>query len=64
MLRDYAHAAIGECPIPKSWRQAKSSPEWPQWEEAIEKEMTNVESHGVWEEVEPDGTERLINTMM
>ena len=63
-LREIALNAIGSCPIPKSWREAKSSPEWPQWEEAAQKEMENMQKHDVWEEVMPKGDERIMNVIL
>ena len=63
-LKEIAFAAIGECPIPKSWREARGSPEWPQWEEAAQKELNNMAKHDVWEEVVPTGKERIMNLIL
>jgi hypothetical protein len=36
--------------IPKSFKQAKESPEWHEWKEAIEKELGMMKEKEVWEE--------------
>ncbi|KAL0938285.1 reverse transcriptase domain protein [Colletotrichum truncatum] len=39
--------------IPKSYREAQKSPQWPQWEQAFEREMTQFTEKGVYEVVYP-----------
>lgn len=46
-------------PEPKNYRQAKSSPEWPQWKKAIDEELASLKENGVWEVV-PQPTNRRI----
>ena len=44
--------AFGDTPLgsddPKTLREAKDSPEWPQWEKAVETELQQLEDMGVW----------------
>jgi hypothetical protein len=34
---------------PKSYRQARNSPEWPKWEKAMKVELAKMEKYDVWE---------------
>ena len=36
---------------PKTYWEAKESPEWPQWEKAINVELSQIKSMGTWEMV-------------
>lgn len=37
--------------IPQSLKQAKNSPQWPQWEQAMLAELNSLISNQTWEEV-------------
>jgi hypothetical protein len=39
----------GKPNIPRSIAEAKASPEWPQWEHAINAELENLATMGTWE---------------
>jgi len=39
----------GKPNIPRSIAEAKASPEWPQWEQAINDELENLATMGTWE---------------
>jgi len=45
---------------PKTLREAQESPEWPQWEEAIKAELTQLHSMGTWEMVEKPKDRTLV----
>jgi len=51
-IADLIYNAFTETPLggedPKTLWKAKNSPEWPQWEKAIETELQQLEDMGVW----------------
>ena len=51
-IANLIYNAFGDMPLggddPKTLWEAKDSPEWPQWEKAIETELQQLEDMGVW----------------
>ena len=48
--------------IPSTIAQAKKSPSWPQWKEAIHAELASHESNGTWFEVDDDGKRHTVGS--
>ena len=53
---EVTHSAYAEPALrgtePKTLQEAKESPEWPHWEEAIQTELTQLKNMGTWKLVE------------
>lgn len=50
-LQELANALLYKQPVPSSYYQARLSPDWPKWKEAIEKEVKALKDKSTFEEV-------------
>lgn len=57
-LLAYALTATG---IPQSYEEARRSPQWPMWQEAMNKELSKMDKYRVWEVVDERPGMRLLD---
>lgn len=46
---------------PKSYQQAQTSPDWPQWKQAIDEELASLRENDVWEVVSRPANRRIVD---
>ncbi|GBE85505.1 hypothetical protein SCP_0800220 [Sparassis crispa] len=54
--------AVHEGQEPRSLEEAMQSPDWPQWQQAIEKEMQNLRDHHTYDLVEPPENTNIVGS--
>ncbi|GBE86172.1 hypothetical protein SCP_0900490 [Sparassis crispa] len=54
--------AVREGQEPRSLEEAMQSPDWPQWQKAIEKEMRNLRDHHTYDLVEPPENTNVVGS--
>jgi len=53
---------VGECKVLPTYEEARRCPDWPKWDEAIQKELGSLKKSGTWEIVEhPKGANVVDN---